>query len=315
MLSLSLKAERVGLSPAQVAKLHRDALRESVRLAAKDLGDWWTGAQGWKSLSHLLLDRPTPWTQSAAWASGLSGRVGAGLTRGGVVSPFVIRSRPDGTADFGIQLGFGGAPGTSRFGGTKLRSPRGFLSNVEARQKHIERVRLWVDPMVVGHLIDRFGNITNTASKPVYAEMIYVLSNASGLSPGETPKPPPRFASVGQWAEQRFGISRRHFRVKVLGEVSLAYFLPGGRLKSFAGIGTRLTRAPKKFNLESLIQDWVRKFGRERQLFHYRRLTQQMFRGIRFHGFHRSAGVRADGTVFARPRVYGDTSRFGDSGV
>ena len=279
MLSISANAEYVGFTPAEVAEKHRQALRESARLAAKDLGDWWTGAQGWKTISLLVLDRPNPWTQAAAWASGLSGRVGAGLIRAGTVAPFVVSSRPDGTADFGIQLGFGGTPGTARLSGTPLRSPRGYLANVESRQKQTERVRLWFDPLVVGHLIDRYGNLMNTPAKPVYGEIVEVLTNAQETPEGGVPKPPARFHSVGQWAEQRFGISRRHFRIKKLGDVSLAYFLPGGRLKSFAGFGTRETRAPKKFNLETLLGDWVRRFGRERQQFHYRRLMADAFQG------------------------------------
>ena len=280
MLSISANAEYAGYTPAEVAEKHRQALRESVRLAAKDLGDWWTGAQGWKTISLLVLDRPNPLTQAAAWASGMSGRVGAGLTRAGAATPFVIRSRSDGLVDFGIELGFGGVAGTARLSGTRLRSPRGYLANVEEGQKPTERVRLWFDPLVVGHLIDRFGNLVNTPSKPVYAEIMEVLTSAQKMPEvGGVPKPPARFRSVGQWAEQRFGISRRHFRIKMLGDVSLAYFLPGGRLKSFAGFGTRETRSPKKFNLETLIADWVRRFGRERQQFHYRRLMADAFRG------------------------------------
>ena len=284
-----VKFREAGLSPEQVALAHRKIMRRALYLTAQDLGRWWL--MHWPVVAPIFLDRPTPITSASAWVSGMKARLQKGLARTGKVAPFVFAEGPNGRISFGIEMGFSTKRGKSLRSGKNLRSAAGWLSNVEARQKPLERIRIWIDPVFAHRFLDQYGNIPNRVDYPLYAEMSDVLQSAEdSLSGGGKlePKPPRGFRSVGEWAEKRFGISRRYFRLRgsAGSSVALAYYTPGGRLHAFAGFGKNLKVAPKKFNLETLIRGKAAAYRSERIRTHYRRIWNEVFAG---------AGVRLRG--------------------
>ena len=185
----------------------------------------------------------------------------------------------------GIEMGFSTQRG-GRLSGAVGKSVSGWLASIEQQGGVMEVVPLWADPAIVKY--DQFGNIPNTPGKPLYSEMIGVLAGvAAGRLRGATTAgiAPPGFGSLGEWSEKRFNISRRYFRVGFdgNGKPLLGFYQKGGSFRAFAGYRIR-RRAPKKFGLEKIADDYLQRDAPDSIALHSRRLWSEML--------HKMAGRR-----------------------